>query len=141
MSTPAVVSILDRIGSFFKLGAEKAIALETKLLPVEEAAATAVTVVDPALGGIFGDIVTEVSRVEQVAVAVGASTGTGAQKLAAAIPGVEQAILADPFFAGRKIPDLTKYNNAIAGLTGSVADLLKSFESSVTPVPEAAAKP
>lgn len=132
------ITFLDHLGSMFKIGAEKALAVEAKLLPMEEMATAAIAVVNPALGGTFEGILASVVKVEQVAKAVGASTGTGAQKLQAAIPAVEQAILSDPLFKGKTIANLDLWNKAILSITGSLADLMNSTAASA-PAAEAVA--
>lgn len=99
-------SVLKSIGSKFKLGVQKAIAIEAKLLPFEKAAATSFATIDPKDGVLVEDLVGILGNVEGVAQSVGASDGKGPQKLAAAVPQIEQAILQSPLFAGKQIPDL-----------------------------------
>ena len=58
---------------------------------------------------------------------------TGAQRLIAAAPQVEQIILASSLMAGKKIADEAKFRAAIIGLASNMADLLSSLhESSVS---------
>lgn len=132
--TNKVKTFLDKLGSMFKLGAMKALAIEAKLLPAEETIAGVVTSFDPALGGTFEAILGSVVKVEQVATAVNASTGTGQQKLATALPEVEQAILSNPLFKGKTVANLPLWNAAIEQLTSASAQLLNAFDAgSATP--------
>ncbi|MGC9291829.1 MAG: hypothetical protein ACP5EP_03790 [Acidobacteriaceae bacterium] len=130
-------TFLEHLGSMFKVGAEKALAIESKLLPAEEAAAAVVSTMDPAAGGTFGAILGSVVNVEQVATALGASTGTGEQKLAAALPQVEQAVLANPLFKGKKIANLALWNKAIGAIASATADLMNSVEAPAPTTPAA----
>lgn len=125
------ISILDNIGHLFKTGIVKALAVEQKLIPLETAVAQQITVFDPPVGAGIMAIITAIGKVEQVATAVGASAGTGTQKLQAALPDVEQVILGLPIFQGKHIPDVTRYNSAIIGITSAFADLLNAFETDV----------
>ena len=125
-------TFLDHLGSMFKKGAEKALAIEAKLLPAEEAVASVVSSVDPAMGGTFEAILGSVVKVEQVATAVNASTGTGQQKLAAALPEVEQAILSNPLFKGKTIANLPLWNAAVEAIGSASAQLLNSVEAPAT---------
>lgn len=128
-TTNGFVSFIKKLGSMFQHGAAKAIAIEQKALPAEEVIANtvgvltgtsaAVTAGEKTFESIFGTVV----QVEQISTAVGASTGTGTQKLAAAIPQVEQAILANPLFAGATVIDTAKWNSAITAITGAMYDL------------------
>lgn len=122
-------TFLDHLGSMFKLGAEKALAIEAKLLPAEETVASVVGMFDPVLGGTFEAILGSVVKVEQVATAVGAATGTGQQKLATALPEVEQAILSNPLFKGKQPANLELYNQAIEQITNASAQLLNAFSA------------
>ncbi len=132
-----VKSFLDHLGSMFKLGAMKALAIEAKLLPAEETLAGVVATFDPALGGTFEAILGSVVKVEQVATAVNASSGTGQQKLATALPEVEQAILSNPLFKGKTVANLPLYNTAIEQLTSASAQLLNAFDAPGTTTPSA----
>lgn len=119
----------------FVTGASKALALEQKVAPTAQVVESVAETVDPALVApidTFNAVVTTVVTVEQISTAVGAGTGTGAQKLTAAIPQVEAAILANPLFAGKTPADLTLFNTAISGLTSAVADLLSAFPATTT---------
>jgi hypothetical protein len=142
MSTAAVVphqnkfkSFLDHLGSMFLLGNKKALQIETQLAPAEQSLAGLAMLVPGAapyvatVQGIIGEVV----KVQQIADAVGAGTGTGSQKLAAALPNVENVIMSDPLLAGRKIANLDLYNKAFTAITGSFADLLNSLEAPVAP--------
>lgn len=123
------VSFIKKLGSMFNHGVQKAIAIEQKALPAEEVIANVVgqltgtsalvTAGEKTFESIFGTVV----QVEQVATAVGATSGTGVQKLAVALPQVEQAILANPLFAGKVVIDTTKWNNAISAIAGAMYDL------------------
>ncbi len=130
-------TFLDHLGSMFKIGAEKALAIEAKLLPAEETVASVVGMFDPALGGTFEAILGSVVKVEQVATAVNASTGTGQQKLATALPEVEQAILSNPLFKGKTVANLPLWNAAIEQLTSASAQLLNAFGAPGTSTPTA----
>ncbi|HUZ04286.1 MAG TPA: hypothetical protein VMU62_02925 [Acidobacteriaceae bacterium] len=130
-------TFLDHLGSMFKSGAEKALAVEAKLLPAEEATAAAISAINPAAGGTFEAILSSVVNVEQVATAVNASTGTGQQKLAAALPQVEQAILSNPLFKGKTVANLPLWNTAVEAIASASAELLNSFTSPSTPTPAA----
>lgn len=132
--TNKFISILEKIGHSFKLGAEKAIAVEAQLLPLESAIAGGIGLVNPGAGVTLQGLVAVVGRVEQIATAVNATTGTGAQKLEAAIPGVEQAILSDPLFKGKTPANLDLYNKAVIAITSALADLTNSFASGPAPV-------
>lgn len=125
--TNKFVSLLEKIGHAFKIGAEKAIAVEANLLPLESAIAGGISLVNPVVGVTLQGLIAVVGRVEQVATAVSASNGTGTQKLVAAIPGIEQAILSDPLFHGRVPANLDLYNKAIGAIAGALADLTNSF--------------
>ena len=120
------VTFLEHLGHLFKVGAEKALAFEAKLLPLESAVAGTVSVIDPALGGTFEGILSSVVKVEQVATAVNATHGTGQQKLATALPEVEQAILSNPIFKGKTIANLSLWNTAIEQITSASAQLLNA---------------
>lgn len=122
-------SFLDKLGSLFLVGTKKALQIETALAPAEQAVVNVIGAIVPAyqpalvtLQAILGEIV----KVQQIAVAVGAGAGTGPQKLAAAIPSVEQVIMSDPLLAGKTIANLPLYNQAIASITSSFADLLNA---------------
>lgn len=125
------ISILQNAGHLFTVGWQKALAFESqpKVKAVENAALAAVSLVDPALGvtltSLFGIFV----RVEQVSTAVGASSGTGPQKLQAALPDFEAAILSLPMFAGKRIPDLTQFNRALIQSASGLVDLMNAFET------------
>lgn len=150
MSTSPVVSqpetshspltYIKRLGSLFAHGVKKAIDLvEKDEKPIETIALTVGTIagVGPqvqAVENTFNAMFSEVVNVEQIATAVGASTGTGQQKLAAAIPQVEQIILSDPLFKGKTITDLNKWNAAVLAITGALYDL-----GNAVSVPEPAA--
>jgi hypothetical protein len=135
MSVSAVKTFLQKLGSFFTTGAAKALQIEAALAPAAGAVESVVAASNPgAAVGIntFNAILGSVVGVEQVATAVGASSGTGAQKLVAAVPGVEQAILSNPLFAGKTPANLALYNSALTAITSSVADLLNSFGAGTT---------
>lgn len=137
MSTAPVVpakvggfkSFLDHLGSMFAIGNKKALQVEMALAPAEQSLAAIASLIPGAapivatVQAILGEIV----KVQQITTAVGASTGTGAQKLAAALPSVEQVIMSDPLLAGKKIANLDLYNKALTSITGSFADLLNSL--------------
>lgn len=123
-------SLLDKIGGWFKFGAKKALLVEAKLLPAEQLVAGIVQTFNPVVGTTLLDLLSVVGNVEQVAVAVGAASGTGLQKLQVAAPGIEQAILSDPIFKGKTITNLDLWNKALYAITGSLADLLRSTSSS-----------
>ena len=137
---------LKHLGSMFKVGAEKAIAIETKLLPGEEAAIQAVGLAataagQPAIAAGAGIVGVSLQRlfgvavqVEQISEAVGASAGTGAQKLAAALPQMEQTILSDPIFRGKTISNLDLWNQSIEAITSAIVGLGNSV--SVPPAPQ-----
>lgn len=133
--TNSFITLLDKIGSAFKLGITKALAIEVKALPLENAIAGGIALVDPPLGatllGLFGVI----GKVEQVTVAVGVSKGTGQQKLATALPEIEQIILNEPIFAGKTPANLPLWNTAVESITGALADLLNSYAATPIPVP------
>jgi hypothetical protein len=134
------VTLLDKLGSDFKLGAEKALAVEAKLLPAEQAVAQVLSVVDPPVGVTLEGLLTSVVGVQQVATALKVGTGNGAQLLAVAIPGLEQAILSDPLFKGKTPANLPLWNSAIEKITGALADVLNSFEAApAAPAPAAPA--
>lgn len=122
-------TFLDHLGSMFRIGAATAIAIEAKLIPAEQTVVEVVSMFSPALGGTFEAILGSVVKVEQVATAVGASTGTGIQKLTTAVPEVEQAILGNPLFKGKQPKDLALYNKALVAITSAAADLLNAFEA------------
>lgn len=131
------LSILKAIGKNFTVGIHKAIAFEVKALPLEKEIATAITFIPGAgaIGTTLLDLVTVVGRVEQITEAVGATNGSGPQKLAVALPDIEQAILSDPLFKGRQVSNLDKYNKALVAFTGAIADIADSFASTtVAPV-------
>lgn len=125
------LSILESIGAKFKLGAKAAVQAEIKALPAEEEIAKAVAVVDAPVGDTLLEILQVVGGVEQVATAVGATTGTGEQKLAAALPQVEDVLLASPLLKGKTIPDLAKFNSAVEDFTSAFVDLVNSVDGSV----------
>lgn len=122
------VSFLKRLGGMFKTGATEALRIEAKLIPAEEAVGAALTIVNPAVGGTFEAILASVVKVEQIATAVGASHGTGEQKLVAALPDVEAAVLSNPLFKGKTIANLGLWNSALEKITGAVADLTSSVQ-------------
>lgn len=132
------ISILESIGTKFALGVKKALDLEAKALPIEQKIATTITVFNPAFGATLSGLLSVVGNIEQVATAVGASTGTGPQKLVAALPGIESAILADPLFAGKHIPDLTAWNANLAKFTSALVDLANCVQSATAPATPAA---
>lgn len=131
-------TFLDHLGSMFRIGNKKALQIETELGPAEQSLAGLAMLVPGAapyvatVQGIIGEVV----KVQQIADAVGAGTGTGAQKLAAALPNVESVIMSDPLLKGRTIANLDLYNKAFTSITGSFADLLNSL----APPQEAVAK-
>jgi hypothetical protein len=138
-------SILKSIGHAFHVGATKAVELEAKALPIEQKIDAAISLYSPSLGAAIGvgivtvqGLVAVIGNVEQIATAVGATDGTGPQKLLAAVPLVESAILADPLFKGKTIADFPKWNDAITKLTSALADLTNSVESATAPVTSAA---
>jgi hypothetical protein len=126
-----LVTMLESWGAKFASGTKAVIAEEQKLRPLEKVVDAVITTVDPALGATLSGLLSVVGNVEQVATAVGASTGAGSQKLAVAIPGVEQAILADPLFKGKTISNLTLWNSAVEAITSALANLANSVQSSV----------
>jgi hypothetical protein len=126
------VSFLDKLGADFKLGVTKALALEKAAIPAEQAVISAISIVSPAIGTTLSDILQPIIQTEQVATAVGANSGTGAQKLSAALPALEAAISADPIFKGKTIANLPQWNAAIEAITSSFADLLDSVQSPTT---------
>lgn len=130
------VSFIKKLGVLFASGAVKAIAIVQKDAPAIEGIATTVgaltgqSVQVAAVEGTFNLAFNEIVKVEQIATAVGASNGTGAQKLAAAAPQVEAVILANPLFKNVTITDQAKWTSAINSITGALYDL----GNSVTPV-------
>lgn len=131
------ITLLDKLGSDFKLGAAKALEVEAKLLPAEQAVAQVLTMVDPPVGVTLQGLLASVVGVEQVAVALKASAGNGQQKLAVALPALEQAILSDPLFKGKQPANLPLWNSAIEKLTGAFADVLDSFNAPAPATPAA----
>lgn len=122
------VSFLKHLGGMFKTGATEALRIEAKLIPAEEAVGAALVVANPAIGGTFEAILASIVKVEQVATAVGASNGTGEQKLVAALPDVEAAVLSNPLFKGKTIANLALWNTALEKITGAVADLTNAVQ-------------
>ena len=56
---------------------------------------------------------------------------SGPDKLKAAIASASQIFLQSQLLHGRKVKDVTKYNAAVATITGGVADLLSSLDDSI----------
>lgn len=136
-NTMKFISILESIGHKFALGVKKALDLEARALPAEKQIAGVITMFNPGVGATISGLLAVVGNVEQVAAAVGASTGSGVQKLTVALPGIEAAILADPLFAGKNIPDMTVWNANIVKFTSALVDLANSVESATAPVTSA----
>lgn len=138
------VSFIKKLGSMFVHGSAKAIQIIQKDAPALELAALAVGTaagVGPAVlvgEATFNRIFGEVVEVEQIATAVKASDGTGVEKLAVAVPRVEQVILSDPLFKGKQIVDLDKWNKAVAAIAGAVYDLGNSVQAPGTTLQPAA---
>lgn len=143
---PVKQSWIKRLGSLFLHGAEKAIEIvEKDAAPIENAALAVGTLAGvgaqvQAAENTFNEAFSEVVQVEQVATAVGASTGTGPQKLAAAVPQIEQIILSNSLFKGKTIIDLDKWNKAIAAFGGAIYDLSNSVAAPVAAADTDAAK-
>lgn len=139
--TNGFLTFIKKLGSLFNTGVKKAIAIVQADAPaIEQVALTVGTLagVGPevqAVEGTFNLIFNEVVKVEQIATALGVSSGNGEQKLLAAIPQVEEVILSNPLFAGKTITDLAKWNAALAAITGAVYDLANSVTAD--PVPTA----
>jgi hypothetical protein len=131
-------SWLTNLGTNFKTFIGKLLSIQTKLQPIEQEAASLISVADPAVGGIFEGALAIAGQVEQVATAVNASTGTGAQKFAAALPQVEQAFLSSPLFAGKTITNETLWQTAINGLLQSVVDASNAVAAPTTATAAAA---
>ena len=134
-----VKTLLDKLGSMVKVGAMRALGIEAKLLPAEYAVAGIVSEFDPPLGGTFEAILGGVVKVEQVATALNVSKGTGKQKLAAALPAVEDAILSNPLFKGKTISNLPLWNTAVEQIASAAAQLLNSVDNTEITVPAAPA--
>lgn len=131
-------SFLDKLGADFEIGTKKALQIETALAPGEQAVMGVLSIAVPQYApaiATFQGIAGEVIRVQQIATAVGAGSGTGPQKLIAAIPGVEGVIMSDPLLQGKTIANLPLYNSAIAALTSSIADLLSALADPAAPAP------
>lgn len=93
----------------------------------------------PGLPAQVGSIVTEVksdlgamaSAIVGAEVIGNALALPGTDKLRAAVPGVEQVILASEVMRHRKIKDEAKFKAAVAGLASNMADLLNSLEDNI----------
>lgn len=127
------VSFFRAVGKLFTKGVPAALKIVQKDAPALEGVALTVGTlagVGPEVAAgeeTFNAIFKSVLGVEQVAQAVGAGDGTGTQKLAAAVPQIEQIILQNPMFKGLQVADVDKYTKAVAQLTSAVVDIGNSF--------------
>lgn len=126
--TNKFISFLEAVGTDFKNGLAKIDPFLKEGIALAEAAAPEVAVLDPALGVIFSTVIATVSTIEQKFAAMGAQSGTGAQKLATAIS-ILQPVVSQAFSAAGKPSDtgtVTNYINAVVGF-------LNAIPASVTP--------
>lgn len=129
------ITLLDKLGSLFKVGVQKAIAIEANpaVQTLEQVAAAGLTIVDPPAGALVTDILGKLIKVEQICVAVKASAGTGEQKLQLVIPEVTALIFDEPLFKGKTPEDMSLFNSGISEITDGFAKILNSFASPVAP--------
>lgn len=113
------MSFLKKLGQVLVKGLQIVTGLGPVVTQYAPNAAGTLTAVEDTLGQIIAAV--------QSAEAMGAAlTLTGPQKLTAAAPLVEQAVLALFKARGWNIGDETAFKAAVAKLTGDVADLLNS---------------
>jgi hypothetical protein len=117
----------------------KVIAGAARLMPFAETAAETVAVASG-----HADVVSTIEKIGSIVTGAGAivttvsgAAGTGAQKLAIAVPQVDQLIKSSGFLGAQAIADEQKWSGAIQTLTGAIADLYDSL----APAPAAAATP
>lgn len=109
-------SILSEIGTglkkFFTAGVTAATAAE----PLVDS-------LFPGVATLFNSVVTEIGNAEAAAIAAGAQSGTGPQKLAAVVQASEQAFVAWAEKNGFVVPNETEIQNAVNGIVAFVNSL------------------
>lgn len=109
-------SILSDIGNKLK-------EFFTKALPVAEAAEPIVDVAFPGVAALYNSTVAEVSAAETAAIAAGAQSGTGAQKLAAVVAAITPTFAQYAAQNGLPAPTqavITNYVNAVVASLNAI---------------------
>jgi hypothetical protein len=107
------MSILSDIGSGLKKFFEKAI-------PVAEAVEPIVAVAFPGISVLYTATVTEIANAETAAIAAGAQSGTGAQKLAAVVAAITPTFTAYASAQGLPAPTTTTITNWVNAAVASL---------------------
>jgi len=109
-------TILDDIGNTLK----KAFTVGVE---VAKAAEPFVDVAFPGIAALYNTTVTAVGNAENAAIAAGAQTGTGAQKLAAVVAAITPAFAAYAVSQGLPAPTvatITNYANAVVATVNAI---------------------
>ncbi len=89
----------------------------------------------PGASGLIQAVTDDLSAIKQVIVQAEvfgqALNLAGTDKLKAAAPAVSQILLQSRMLAGHKIKDEAKYNDAVARLTGALADIFNALDDDV----------
>lgn len=120
--TSKFVSFLDDVGKDFKKGLSKLAPFMVEATTLAQDAEPEVAALDPALGAIFKTVVSTVSEVEQKFAALGQQSGSGEQKLAAALT-ILEPVVSQSFAAAGKASDtgtVTNYINAVVGFLNAI---------------------
>jgi hypothetical protein len=128
------ITLLDKLGSLVKLGASKAISFEANPLvqTIEKDIVTGISIVDPPVGATLADILAQIVKVEQIAVALKASSGTGAQKLELVIPEVTAILFAEPIFKGKTPADTALFDSGVQEIVDGFTKVTNSFAAPAT---------
>jgi hypothetical protein len=121
------VTFLEAIGHDFKVGLQKLDPFMRKAVAIAQAAEPEIAALDPAIGVIFTTVVSTISTIEQKFAAMGAQSGTGAQKLAEATT-ILQPLVTQAFTAAGKAADAATVQNYIS----AVVNFLNAIPASPT---------
>lgn len=129
------VTLLDKMGGLFKLGAKKTIAVmaSPQAQTIENIAEQGLSIIDPPAGALLTDLLTPIVKIQQTAVALKASDGNGDAKLALVIPEIASLILSEPLFKGFTPKDPALFTKGITELTQGLVDITSSYEAPATP--------
>jgi hypothetical protein len=125
------ISLLDKLGSLFKLGAEKALAFQANP-DVQKLEADAIAVAQlayPPAAIALKDVLAAIVKVEQIAVALKAPSGSGDAKLALVVPDVETLIFSEPLFAGKAPKNPALFNQGVMDMVKGLTEITNSFEA------------
>jgi hypothetical protein len=109
-------SILSDIGTGLKKFFEGSVQTATVAEPL-------VDVLFPGIAPLFNSVVTEVANAEAAAIAANAQSGSGAQKLAAAVQASESSFTAWANVNGYAVPDSTEIQTAVNAVVTFVNSL------------------